>query len=140
MRVTCWSHGRAKIFFVAMACMGFSGLLMAQGRRGGGTAAPPINQSKDPMLQGFEFRSIGPAVMMGRVDDIVGSEQDPMTMYIGFATGGLWRPTDGGIHWKSMFDEMDNESIGSVAIAPSDKNVVYVGKGEGTEDFTNPVS
>jgi len=69
--------------------------------------------------------------MMGRVDDIVGSEQDPMTMYIGFATGGLWKTTDGGIHWKSMFDEMENESIGSVAIAPSDKNVVYVGKGEG---------
>jgi photosystem II stability/assembly factor-like uncharacterized protein len=69
--------------------------------------------------------------MMGRVDDIVGSEQDPMTMYIGFATGGLWRTTDGGIHWKSMFDEMENESIGSVAIAPSDKNVVYVGTGEG---------
>jgi photosystem II stability/assembly factor-like uncharacterized protein len=111
--------------------MGFSGLLMAQGRRGGATAAPPINQSTDPMLKGFEFRSIGPAVMMGRVDDIVGSEQDPMTMYIGFATGGLWKTTDGGIHWKSMFDTMANESVGSVAIAPSDKNVVYVGKGEG---------
>jgi photosystem II stability/assembly factor-like uncharacterized protein len=110
--------------------MGFSGLLMAQGRRGG-APAPLINQSKDPLLRGFEFRSIGPAVMMGRVDDIVGSEQDPMTMYIGFATGGLWRTTDGGIHWKSMFDEMANESIGSVAIAPSDKDVVYVGMGEG---------
>jgi photosystem II stability/assembly factor-like uncharacterized protein len=114
-----------------MACMVFSGLLMAQGRGGAPAAAPKINQSKNPILQGFEFRSIGPAVMMGRVDDIVGSEQDSMTMYIGFATGGLWRTTDGGIHWKSMFDEMDNESIGSVAIAPSDKNVVYVGKGEG---------
>jgi photosystem II stability/assembly factor-like uncharacterized protein len=117
------------VLILAMTCMGFSGLLMAQ--RGGAPAAPKINQSKNPMLQGFEFRSIGPAVMMGRVDDIVGSEQDPMTMYIGFATGGLWRTNDGGIHWKSMFDEMDNESIGSVAIAPSDKNVVYVGKGEG---------
>jgi photosystem II stability/assembly factor-like uncharacterized protein len=114
-----------------MVCMGFSGLSMAQGGRGGTPATPPINQSKNPMLQRFEFRSIGPAVMMGRVDDIVGSEQDPMTMYIGFATGGLWRTTDGGIHWKSMFDEMANESVGSVAIAPSDKNVVYVGKGEG---------
>ena len=129
MRVKCWSHGRPKVLILAMFCMGFSGLLMAQ--RGGPAATPRINQSKNPMLQGFEFRSIGPAVMMGRVDDIVGSEQDPMTLYIGFATGGLWRTTDGGIHWKSMFDEMDNESIGSVAIAPSDKNVVYVGKGEG---------
>ena len=130
MRVTCWSPGRPQVLAVA-ACMGFSGILMAQGRGGGPPAAPPINMSKDPMLQAFQFRSIGPAVMGGRVDDIVGSEQDPMTMYIGFATGGLWRTTDGGIHWKSMFDEMENESIGSVAIAPSDKNVVYVGKGEG---------
>src|SRR5580704_19475550 len=109
-----WSQGGPRMLIVAMACMGFSGLLMAQGRRGGAAATPPINQSKDPMLQGFEFRSIGPAVMMGRVDDIVGSEQDPMTMYIGFATGGLWRSTDGGIHWKSMFDQMENESVGSV--------------------------
>ena len=131
MRVTCWFQGRSRVSILALCCLGFSGLLMAQGRQGGRAATPPINQSKNPMLQGFEFRSIGPAVMMGRVDDIVGSEQDPMTMYIGFATGGLWRTTDGGIHWKSMFDEMDNESIGSVAIAPSDKNVVYVGKGEG---------
>src|SRR5579872_2491043 len=131
MRVTCWSQGRRRVLFLALACMGFSGLLLAQGRGGRGPAAPLINQSKDPLLQGFQFRSIGPAVMMGRVDDIVGSEQDPMTMYIGFATGGLWRSTDGGLHWKSMFDEMENESVGSVAIAPSDKNVVYVGKGEG---------
>ena len=129
MRVTYFSQCRPLVLLVG--CLGFSGLVMAQGRGGGAAAAPLINQSKNPLLQGFEFRSIGPAVMMGRVDDIVGSEQDPMTMYIGFATGGLWRSTDGGIHWKSMFDEMENESVGSVAIAPSDKNVVYVGKGEG---------
>src|SRR5580693_2900226 len=131
MRVTYYPQGKLRVFAMAAACLGFSGLLMAQGRGGAAAAAPKINQSKNPALQGFEFRSIGPAVMMGRVDDIVGSEQDPMTMYVAFAGGGLWRTTDGGIHWKSMFDEMDNESIGSVAIAPSDKNVVYVGTGEG---------
>ena len=48
------------------------------------------------MLRGFEFRSIGPAVMMGRLDDIVGTEKDPMLLYIGFATGGVWKSTDGG--------------------------------------------
>jgi photosystem II stability/assembly factor-like uncharacterized protein len=86
--------------------------------------------STDPMLRGFEFRSIGPAVMMGRVDDIQGSEKDPMLLYVGFATGGLWKSTDGGNHWKSQFDEQENESIGAIGIAPSDPNVVYVGKGE----------
>ena len=48
---------------------------------------PKPNQSTDPMLRGFEFRSIGPAVMMGRVDDIQGSEKDTMIVYAGFATG-----------------------------------------------------
>jgi photosystem II stability/assembly factor-like uncharacterized protein len=68
--------------------------------------------------------------MMGRVDDIEGAEKDPMIMYVGFATGGLWKSTDGGIRWRSMFDNMPNESIGDIAIAPSDPNVVYVGMGE----------
>jgi photosystem II stability/assembly factor-like uncharacterized protein len=68
--------------------------------------------------------------MMGRIDDIAGAEKDPMLIYVGFATGGLWKSTDGGNHWKSQFDNMANESVGAIAIAPSDPNVVYVGTGE----------
>ena len=105
-------------------------LFWAQGPPAEPPAEPPPNPSSDPMLRGFSFRSIGPAVMMGRCDDIVGAEKDPMTIYIGFATGGLWKSTDGGNHWKSMFDNMADESIGSIAIAPSDPDVVYVGTGE----------
>jgi len=81
-------------------------------------------------LRGFEFRSIGPATMMGRIDDIAGAEKDPLLLYVGYATGGLWKSTDGGNHWKSQFDNMANESVGAIAIAPSDPNVVYVGTGE----------
>jgi photosystem II stability/assembly factor-like uncharacterized protein len=68
--------------------------------------------------------------MMGRVDDIQGAEKDPLTIYVGFATGGLWKSIDGGNHWKSQFDNMPNESVGAIGIAPSDPNVVYVGTGE----------
>jgi len=93
-------------------------------------AAPKPNESSDALLRGFEFRSIGPAVMMGRVDDIQGSDKDPMIIYLGMATGGLWKSTDGGNHWHSQFDNMPNESIGAIAIAPSDPNIVYVGSGE----------
>ena len=93
-------------------------------------SAPKPNESNDPMLRSFEFRSIGPAVMMGRLDDIQGSEKDPMILYIGFATGGLWKSSDGGNHWHSQFDNMENESIGAIGIAPSDPNIVYVGTGE----------
>src|SRR5579863_3191332 len=92
--------------------------------------APKINMSTDPVLRPFEFRSIGPATMMGRLDDIQGTEKDPMLLYIGFATGGLWKSTDAGNHWHSLFDLMPDESIGEIGIAPSDPNIVYVGTGE----------
>jgi hypothetical protein len=124
MRVSVW------IGVIAGLLAADSMWAQGQGRGAAAPATPPPNASTDPLLRGFEFRSIGPAVMMGRIDDIVGSEKDPMIMYVGFATGGLWKSSDGGNHWKSQFDNMPNESIGSVAIAPSDPNVVYVGTGE----------
>jgi photosystem II stability/assembly factor-like uncharacterized protein len=93
-------------------------------------ATPPPNASTDPLLRGFSFRAIGPATMAGRVDDIQGCEKDPMIIYVGFATGGLWKSTDGGLYWHSLFDNMPNESIGAIGIAPSDPNIVYVGTGE----------
>jgi photosystem II stability/assembly factor-like uncharacterized protein len=107
-----------------IACAALSGSLFAQYS----TAKP--NQSADPLLHSFEFRSIGPAIMSGRLDDIQGSAKDPLLLYIGFATGGLYKSTDAGNHWKSMFDNAANESIGAIGIAPSDPNIVYVGRGE----------
>jgi len=107
-----------------------SGLLLAQGRRGNQPPPPAVNVSTNPLLKPFAFRSIGPAIMLGRVDDIEGSPQDPMLLYVGFATGGLWKSTDGGLHWTSLWDNMPNESIGDIAVAPSNKEVVYVGSGE----------
>src|SRR5947209_10480720 len=120
---------RSGAFAIALSIVGAASI-SAQGRGAAPPAGPPPNQSTDPLLRGFEFRSIGPATMMGRIDDIAGSEKDPMIMYVGFATGGLWKSTDGGNHWKSIFDNMANESIGAIGIAPSDPDVVYVGTGE----------
>jgi Sortilin, neurotensin receptor 3, len=118
-----------RTLLVAAAGLFLGAALFAQGP--GGQATPAfVNASDDPMLRGFAFRSIGPATMMGRLDDIEGAEKDPMTMYLGFATGGVWKSTDAGVHWTSMFDEMPVSSIGDIAIAPSDPNVVYVGTGE----------
>jgi photosystem II stability/assembly factor-like uncharacterized protein len=113
------------------ACLLVGGALFAQGPGfGGPPPAPPVNASTDPLLRGFQFRSIGPATMMGRLDDIEGAEKDPMIMYLGFATAGVWKSSDGGNHWASLFDEIPFTSIGDIAIAPSDPNVVYVGTGE----------
>src|SRR5215813_11401751 len=100
------------------ATVAFLGLVWAQTPPQTPPPAPPPNAATDPLLKGFEFRSIGPAVMMGRVDDIAGSEKDPMVMFVGFATGGLWKSTDGGIHWKSLMDNLPDESIGAIGLAP----------------------
>ena len=90
----------------------------------------PVNWSTDPMLKRFVFRSIGPASMGGRVDDIAGVESNPYTLYIGFATGGVWKSTNNGTTFQPIFDTYSTASIGDIAIAPSDPKVVWVGTGE----------
>ncbi len=91
---------------------------------------PVVHQSTDPVLREFRYRSIGPASMGGRVDDIEAVESDPFTVYVGFATGGLWKTTNNGTTWTPLFDEQAVSSIGDIAIAPSNPSVVYAGTGE----------
>ena len=74
------------------------------------------------------YRFIGPPG--NRVSAVVGVPGDPNTYYAGAASGGVWKSTDAGIHWKPMFDEQPAQSIGAIGIAPSDPNVVWVGTGE----------
>ena len=91
---------------------------------------PPINQSDDPVLRTFRWRSIGPASMGGRIDDIEAVESDPSTFYVGFATGGIWKTTNNGTTFTPIFDTFPVSSIGDIGIAPSNPNVIYVGTGE----------
>jgi photosystem II stability/assembly factor-like uncharacterized protein len=78
---------------------------------------------------GLEARSIGPAVMSGRISAIAGVPEDPLTLYVGAASGGVWKSKDGGITWKPVFDE-HAQSIGAIAIDPANPNSVWVGTGE----------
>src|SRR6185503_15384576 len=77
----------------------------------------------------LKFRSIGPAAG-GRVARIVGVPGDPNVYYAATASGGVWKSADGGHTFKSVFDDQPISSIGSIAVAASDPNVVYVGSGE----------
>jgi photosystem II stability/assembly factor-like uncharacterized protein len=99
----------------------------AQGEQNG---PPPVNAATDPLLRGFEWRAIGPIGQGGRVDDIEAVEGDPTTFYVGFATGGLWKTTNNGTTFESIFDSYTTHSIGDIAIAPSNPDIVYVGTGE----------
>jgi len=112
-------------------CVAGSHALLAQ--QGGPPAAPlpaPINQSEDPILKRFVWRSIGPANMGGRVDDIAVNENSPSTFYVGFATGGIWKTTNNGTTWTPIFDKYPVSSIGDIALAPSNPDIIYVGTGE----------
>jgi photosystem II stability/assembly factor-like uncharacterized protein len=80
-------------------------------------------------LKGLKYRSIGPA-WGGRVCRVAGVPGDRRTYYAATAGGGVWKSVDGGISWKPVFDDQPMASIGSIAVSPSDPNVVYVGSGE----------
>src|SRR5260370_37074796 len=92
----------------------------------------PINWSNDPMLKRFVWRSIGPASMGGRIDDIAVVDGNPYIIYVAFATGGVWKSTNNGTTFQPIFDTYSTASIGDIAIAPSDPNTVAVGPAEAT--------
>ena len=78
----------------------------------------------------LRFRPIGPATMAGRIDDFAVLESDPATFYVAAATGGLWKTTNNGTTFETVFDDESTSSIGDVAIASTDANLVWVGTGE----------
>ncbi|MFA6165456.1 MAG: glycosyl hydrolase, partial [Gemmatimonadaceae bacterium] len=77
----------------------------------------------------LHWRNIGPEG--NRFSAAAGIPGDPLTYYVGAASGGVWKTTDGGTNWRSLFDDQIVQSIGSIAVARSDKNVIWVGTGEG---------
>lgn len=86
---------------------------------------------KMDLFQDLKPRNIGPAGMSGRVTAIDVVHQSPDIMYVGTASGGLWKSTSGGIKWDPIFDKELTASIGAVAIQQSNPSVIWVGTGEG---------
>lgn len=78
----------------------------------------------------FQFRNIGPAIVGGRIDDIAVVECDPYTIYIGTASGGLWKTVNNGVTWQPIFDDQVTSSIGAVSVSPSNPEILWVGTGE----------
>src|ERR1043166_7674117 len=90
------------------------------------TAAAPLDTTAYTQLR---YRYIGP--QGNRVASVTGVAGDPMTYYAGAASGGIFKSTDGGIHWSSIFDDQPVSSVGAMAVAPSDPNIVLAASGPG---------
>lgn len=94
-------------------------------------AAPAVAPAFDsPSLSALAWRNIGP-FRGGRVVAVAGVPQQPRTFYFGSVGGGVWKTTDGGDQWVNITDgQLKTSSVGAIAVAPSDPNVIYVGMGE----------
>ena len=92
----------------------------------------PIHaQDMDPFA-GLRLRSIGPALMSGRITEIAVNESDPFEFYAAAATGGLWKTRDNGVTWTPLFENQTVNSIGTVTVDQRQPRTVWVGTGEAT--------
>ena len=89
-------------------------------------SAPAIHSG---LVSALKFRSIGPALMSGRVLDIAVDPQRPSTWYLA-TVGGVWKTENAGVTWRSIFDGEGSYSIGCIAIDPNDRFTIWVGSGE----------
>jgi photosystem II stability/assembly factor-like uncharacterized protein len=78
----------------------------------------------------FTWRHIGPWTFSGRITDFAVPKGQSQIYYVATASGGLWKTEDGGIHFEPIFDQYGNMSMGSVDVAQSDPNIIYLGTGE----------
>lgn len=82
------------------------------------------------VFEQLKFRNLGPAIAGGRVTAVAGIPGNPQVYYVGSAGGGVFKTTDGGLNWEPIFKHASTSSIGAVALAPSNPNLVWVGTGE----------
>lgn len=114
-----------------LALVLFASLSAAPAAAAAKTASPPppAGPTSD-MLNGLEFRNIGPAIMGGRVNDFAVVERRPSTFYVATASGGVFKTLNNGVTFEPVFDDQTVSSVGDIALAPSDPSILYLGSGE----------
>ena len=122
-------HQIAAAALLSLAAFSFTANAQ-QGKRAAAPApAPAAAAPSAAAWSDLHWRNIGPEG--NRFSAAAGIPGDPLTYYVGAASGGIWKTTDGGTNWRPLFDAQPVQSIGSLAVARSDKNVIWAGTGEG---------
>ncbi|MEP6831751.1 MAG: hypothetical protein ABJB74_00095, partial [Gemmatimonas sp.] len=92
-----------------------------------GLSAQALDSS---VTSAFRWRNVGPSNFMGRLSDVQGIPSPSKTVYVSAAAGGIWKSMNNGISWRPIFDDKDVISMGMLAIAPTDTNIIWAGTGE----------
>jgi photosystem II stability/assembly factor-like uncharacterized protein len=116
------------VLALALTAVLASGLSAQRGSRK--PAPPQAAPLPADSLNNVKFRNLGPSVGGGRVTAVAGISGQPNVYYVGAAAGGVWKTTDGGNSWEAVFADQPTASIGAIALAPSNPNLVWVGTGE----------
>ena len=95
--------------------------------------SPGAPQLTDVLFKNLKARAVGPAVMGGRVSDIALDPKNPFVFYVGLGHGGVFKTGDNGVSFDPIFDKQPVLSIGAIAVAPSDSDVIWVGSGEAND-------
>lgn len=107
----------------------FLSLCVLPATRGADPSPTPSAGIDEKLFRGMQWRQVGP-FRGGRALAIEGISNEPGVYYFGAVAGGVWKTTDGGANWAPLFDKENISSIGAIAVAPSDHNVIYAGTGE----------
>ncbi len=113
---------------LVVALLSPSGAFAQARNRTATPAAAPAPLVASELLSQLKYRYIGPEG--NRISTVTGVVGDPNVYYGGAASGGIFKSSDGGLHWESIFDGQPVSSVGAIATAPSDPNVVWAGTGE----------
>ncbi|HAK06363.1 MAG TPA: glycosyl hydrolase, partial [Spartobacteria bacterium] len=119
----------AQLFLAAVVFADSITFAASPSPRTAGSSPTPAGAIDQKLFNGMQWRQIGP-FRGGRALAIEGIPGEPDTYYFGAAAGGVWKTIDGGANWAPLFDKEAISSIGAIAVAPSDHNVVYAGTGE----------
>jgi photosystem II stability/assembly factor-like uncharacterized protein len=117
------------VLAAAASLAAFTAPIAAQGP----APVTPVMTANSPGTGPFDrlhFRSIGPATPSGRVDDVAVLESNPAVFYVAGATSGVWKTENMGTTFTPVFDHEGSSSVGDIAMAPTDANVLWVGTGE----------
>src|SRR5262249_40889468 len=112
-----------KSFFLAIAALSVMVAIVSAGQNANGAMT-------SAQLKGLEFRSLGPGLATGRIQDVAFDPKNPSTWYVASAFGGLWKTTNRGITFTPIFDDGGSFNLCCVVVDPKDSSVVWLGTGE----------